>query len=484
MRFGIAGQVLGVVWIGLAGVLVVPSLFAVFAAEPWLPFARTALIALASGALMLLAFRRSDDAGLNHREAILTVTLVWFSVCAIGAIPFATHPGLQMGIVDASFESVSGFTTTGATVLSGLDALPHSVLLWRSITQWIGGMGMVIFGVAILPLLGVGGMGLYKAEAPGPTKDKMTPRIAETAKLLWVIYLGLSLLAGGLFYLQGMTAFDAVNHAMTGIATGGFSTHDLSLGYYDSASIRLVATGAMLVAGTSFAVLHRALTGELSWSEQPELRAYVGILCLATAVLTLNLWIQMPEQFPSLLSALGDAAFQAVSILTGTGYASADFDSWPPISHAVLFVLFFSGGMAGSTSGGVKVLRVMLLWRVAMLQFFKLAHRRGVAVVRLGAHTLDDRILLSSLGFIVMWLALLAVGTLALAAGGADPLTSLSAAAVSLANIGPGFGEVGPSRTFATLGSGSKLVLEALMILGRLEIYTVLVVLTPRFWRY
>jgi trk system potassium uptake protein TrkH len=345
-------------------------------------------------------------------------------------------------------------------------------------------MGMVIFGVAILPLLGVGGMGLYKAEAPGPTKDKMTPRIAETAKLLWVIYLGLSLLAGGLFYLQGMTAFDAVNHAMTGIATGGFSTHDLSLGYYDSASIRLVATGAMLVAGTSFAVLHRALTGELSWSEQPELRAYVGILCLATAVLTLNLWIQMPEQFPSLLAALGDAAFQAVSILTGTGYASADFDSWPPISHAVLFVLFFSGGMAGSTSGGVKVLRVMLLWRVAMLQFFKLAHRRGVAVVRLGAHTLDDRILLSSLGFIVMWLALLAVGTLALAAGGADPLTSLSAAAVSLANIGPGFGEVGPSRTFATLGSGSKLVLEALMILGRLEIYTVLVVLTPRFWRY
>ncbi len=483
MKWGSVRWVLGAAWLGLSGVFAIPLALALLWGEPWQPFGYALASALSAG---LLARLGSLDAqpSFGHRDAFLTVTLVWVSVCALGTIPFATHPALGMPIVDALFESVSGFTTTGATVLSGLDQLPWSLLLWRSLTQWLGGMGMVIFGVAILPLLGVGGMGLYKAEAPGPPKDKMTPRIAETAKLLWVLYLGATVVSGLLFYGGGMSAFDAVNHAMTAISTAGFSTHDQSFGYWDSSLIHVVTTATMLAGGTSFAILHRALTGGFAWSEHPELRAYVGVFCLATLLLTLDLSMHMGEAFPGVLVALEHAAFQAASILTTTGYSTRDFDLWPGMSHVVLLSLFLVGGMAGSTAGGPKVIRVLLLTRLATMQFFKLLHRRGVDVVRLGAHTVDDEILASTLGFVAMWGILLAIGTLALAASGTDVMTSFSAAAASLGNVGPAFGGAGPSQTFAHFDTWSKLVMELLMILGRLEIYTVLIVLTPGFWRF
>ncbi len=396
----------------------------------------------------------------------------------------ASHLGTDLGIVDALFESISGFTTTGATVLSDLDELPTSLLLWRSMMQWLGGMGIVLFGVAMLPLLGVGGMQLYKAEAPGPTKDKMTPRIAETAKILWVLYFGLTAAAGALFYLGGMGSFDALNHAMTAIATGGFSTHDQSLGYFDSALIHVVTTVTMLAGGTSFPILYGFITRGPSWREHPELRAYVAVFLLATLAMTADLSIHMPQRFPELATALRHAAFQAASILTTTGYSSADYDLWPAPSHVVLLALFFVGGMAGSTSGGPKVIRILLLGRVAWMQFTGATHRRAVQVVRLGSHTIEERVVFGSLGFLAMWILLLGAGTLALSMAGTDVMSSFTTAAVSLGNIGPGFGAVGPSQTYAALDTGSKLVVEALMILGRLEIYTVLIVLTPAFWRF
>ena len=239
------------------------------------------------------------------------VAVAWLSVCMVGAIPFVTYPAPELSLVDALFESVSGFTTTGATVLSGLDTLPRSLLLWRAIMQWIGGMGIVVFGVAILPLLGVGGMQLYKAEVPGPTKDKLTPRIGETAKALWALYLGLTLGAFGLFLVGGMSAFDAVAHAMTSVSTAGFSTHDRSFGFYDSNLLHFVATLTMLTGGTSFVVLHRVVTGGASWS--PELRTYFGIFVLATVVISVDLWANMATQFPTALDALVHGSFQAAS---------------------------------------------------------------------------------------------------------------------------------------------------------------------------
>ena len=483
MKLRTVGWLMGVVWTALGAVLLVPLLLALAWGEPWRPFALAVGGALAGGGFLLVTLRRAERA-LDHRSAFLVVTLTWLSVCMVGTIPFALYPDPELTLVDALFETVSGFTTTGATVLTGLDSMPRSFLLWRATMQWLGGMGIVIFGVAILPLLGVGGMQLYKAEAPGPTKDKLTPRIAETAKLLWVIYLGLSAVAAILFWATGMTLFDAVCHAMTSISTAGFSTHDASLGYWDSGAIHLVATVIMIAGGTSFAVLWHALRGGgVAWSEHPELRAYFGILLLAAAVIAVDLAANMPAGFATFTDTLEHAAFQAASILTTTGYSTRDFAAWPGLSQATLFLLFFVGSMAGSTGGGIKVVRIVLLAHLALAQFFRLLHPHAFSVVRLGNRTVDDQILVSSVGFIGMWFLLLGLGACLIALHGTDLFSSLSAAAVTLGNIGPGLGAVGPANTFAPFDPGAKLVMAALMILGRLEIYTVLIIFTPGFWR-
>jgi trk system potassium uptake protein TrkH len=385
--------------------------------------------------------------------------------------------------VDALFESVSGFTTTGATVLSGLDGMPRSLLLWRSLTQWLGGMGIVLLGVAVFPLLGLGGMQLYRAETPGPTKDKITPRIAETARLLWMLYLGLTLASAALLWLGGMTLFDAICHAMCAISTGGFSTYDSSLDHFDSGFIHLVVTGAMLLGGMSFAVLHRALTRGISWRDSPELRLYLGIFAVATLLLAVDLRLGMPEQFANGAEALEHAAFQVASILTTTGFTTRNFDLWPPLAHAVILALFFVGGMAGSTGGGIKVVRVLITLKVAFAQFFRLVHPHGFGAIKLGNRAVEDDVILGVVGFVGMWLVLLLVGTAVISAFGSDLLTSFSAAAVTLGNIGPGFAGVGPANVYAGFSPAAKLSMVTLMVLGRLEIYTALVILTPRFWR-
>jgi trk system potassium uptake protein TrkH len=411
------------------------------------------------------------------------VTLSWLTACVLGAIPFLLSPQGTETWIDAVFESVSGFTTTGASVLSQLEQRPRSLLLWRSITQWIGGMGMVLIGVAVLPVLGIGGMQLYKAEAPGPTKDKIAPRISETAKILWVLYLGLTALGVLVFWLEGMPLFDAVCHAMSAISTGGFSTHDASLGHTSSRLTHWTVTALMLLGGTSFAVLHRTLTRGLPWAENVELRAYVVIFVLAALVITIDLRLGMPEVYASNLDALEHASFQAASILTTTGFTTTDYDLWPSASHAALFLLFFMGGMAGSTAGGVKVIRVVLWLRQSLSQFFQLVHPRGVASMKLGKHLVEPAVLQSVGSFIALWTALLGLGTLLFSFFGMDLLTGFATSITTLGNVGPGFAGIGPSNTFAFLEPGAKLVAALWMILGRLEIYTVLVILTPGFWR-
>lgn len=482
MRLATLCWLLGTVWSALGLLMAAPLLVALGRGEAWAPFAVAMAVALGAGAGMILA-ARGRHRGLDHRSAFLTVAAAWTSACALGSIPFRLHPDVALTGVDAWFESVSGFTTTGATVLSGLDHLPRSLLLWRSLCQWLGGMGIVVFGVALLPLLGVGGMALYKAEAPGPTKDKLSPRIAETARLLWALYLGLSVAAAVAYGLAGMPAFHAVCHAMTTIATGGFSTHDASLGFYDSSAVHVVAILGMLVGGTSFAILHRALTGDVRWSDQPELRTYVGLFLVAMALITADLLVNRADDFASVAESLQHAAFQVASVLSSTGYSTRDWDTWSAPSRVTLFLLFFVGGMAGSTAGGVKVIRVLLLVRLAFAQFFRLVHPHAFSVIRLGGRTVSDDILLSSIGFVGMWIMLVGAGAALLSLNGLDALSSLAAAAVALGNVGPGLGDVAPSRTYAPLTSAAKLILTALMVLGRLEIYALLILLTPGFWR-
>ena len=482
MKIKTVGWLIGAAWAGLAGVFAAPLLLALARAEPWQPFAIAAALAAAGGGL-LLGLLRGAERSLDQRSAFLAVTAILLSVCALGAVPFATWPEPRLSLVDALFEATSGFTTTGATVLAGLDDLPRSLLLWRSIMQWLGGMGMVIFGIALLPLLGVGGMQIYRGEAPGPSKDQMVPRIAETARLLGLLYLGITVVAGALFRVTGMNLFDAICHAMTSIATGGFSTHDASLGHFDSGAIQVVAIAAMLAGGTSFAILRRALAGGVVWSEHPELRAYLGFFLLATALIALDLALNRDGSFASFASVLEHAAFQSASILSTTGYATRDWGEWPGLSQVTLFSLFFVGAMAGSSGGGIKVVRIVLLARLAFAQFYRLLHPHAFSVVRIGSRTVDDAIVVSSLGFIGLWFLLLALGTAVISWHGSEIFSSVSAAAATLGNVGPGFGQVAPGHTFASFETGPKLMMIALMVLGRLEIYTVLIVLTPAFWR-
>ena len=482
MNLHTIGWLIGLLLSLISAALLAPLVMALVMAEPWVPFALTIAGGVGVGSVLLVGLR-SAERSLNHRSAFLAVTFSWLTACALGSVPFMLHPALGLPFTSALFESTSGFTTTGATVLSGLDTLPRSLLLWRSMTQWLGGMGMVLLGVAVLPMLGVGGMSLYRAEAPGLSKDKITPRIAETAKLLWLLYLVLTLIDMGLLYLGGMSLFDSVCHAMTTIATGGFSTHDRSFGHIDSAYIHAVTTIGMLLGGTSFAILHRALTQGIAWSEHPELRLYLGIFALATFLIAIDLRIAMPDRFTNASESLEHAAFQAASILTSTGYSSDDFARWPPLSQTILFTLFFVGGMAGSTAGGVKVIRVLLMGRFAFSQFFRLVHPHGYSAMKLGTRTVDDAVLQSVASFMGMWILLLLAGTILLAMQGSETFTSLNAAAVSLGNIGPGLGGIGPSHTWETFTPAAKLTLAALMVLGRLEIYTALVILTPGFWR-
>jgi trk system potassium uptake protein TrkH len=479
---GAVGRLLGGVLLLVAVALLLPLAWALAAAEPSGPFAVAALFGGVSGGGLLWTLRGAPR-GLTHRGAFLGVTGSWLGACILGAVPFVVHPDLSLGLVDSLFESVSGFTTTGATVLSGLDALPRSLLLWRSVSQWVGGMGMVLLGLAVLPILGVGGMQLYKAEAPGPTSDKITPRLAETAKVLGILYVGLTVAQTVLLVLGGMSFFDSVCHAMTTISTGGFSTHDSSLAYYESGYVHGVVTVFMLLGGMSFAILYRLIITGLEWTAAPELRFYLAVFAGATLLLAIDLRTGMPDEFSSAGEAVRHGAFQAATILTTTGHVSQDYDAWPALSRSVLFALFFLGGMAGSTAGGIKVVRAMLIAKAAFAQFFRLVHPRGVYALKLGDDRVADEIVQGVAGFVALWLLLLIVGTVLLAAHGMDLLTSLSASAVSLGNIGPGLGGVGPSNTYAEFAPTAKLILAALMVIGRLEVYTVLVILTPRFWK-
>ena len=423
-----------------------------------------------------------DDLG--PREGFGIVAFSWTSIAIFGALPYLFTGSID-GVVPAVFESMSGFTTTGATVIQDVEALSHGILLWRSLTHWLGGMGIIVLVIAILPFLGVGGMQLFRAEVPGPTTERLRPRVTQTAKLLWGVYLGLTG-AQVLFYvIGGMGPFDAVNHAFATLATGGFSTKNASIAAFESRYLQYVTIAFMYMAGINFALHLRAASGRPLYAKDAEWRFYTALALLAALLLT-GFNLSSPGYDWSWLDAeraFRDSLFQSVSIITTTGFVSADFEMWATVCVALIVALMFTGGMAGSTGGGVKIVRIQLLLKQTSIELRKQLHPKAVYVARLGRRVVREDVVANILGFVILYGLLVAGGTLVLSALGLDLLTAFGASAATVGNIGPGIGDVGATDNYGGLSVPVLLVLNFLMLVGRLEIYTVLLLFHPGVWR-
>lgn len=418
------------------------------------------------------------DEEVTTREGFAIVTMAWTATAAFGSLPFLLS-GVLTSPTAAVFEAMSGFTTTGATVFSDIEALPHGILLWRSLTHWMGGMGIIVLVVAILPYLGVGGSQLFRAEVTGPTPERLRPRIAQTAKALWLVYFGLTAALAVLYGVGGMSVFDAVNHAFSTLATGGFSTANTSM-IDMSPFVQWVTIVFMYIAGVNFSLHFRAATGRPAYLRDAEWRFYTGVLVVSALIVAgLNHFALDTGAAKS----LRDGLFQVLAITTTTGYVSADYEVWAPGARMVLFGLFFVGGMAGSTAGGVKALRVMILLKQTGNELRRHLHPRAVFVSRIGSTPVKDEVVARVVGFVVLYLLLCLAGALALAFTGMDTLTALTGSIASVGNVGPAFAELGPTDNYGWMPAPGLGVLCFLMLVGRLEIYTVLLLFHPEVWK-
>jgi len=444
-------------------------------------FATAFAITLSSGMVIWLpvAHIRRE---MRLRDGFIVVVMFWTVLTSIGALPFLLAEDPHLSVTDAMFESVSGLTTTGATVITHLDDLPISILYYRQQLQWLGGMGIIVLAVAVLPMLGIGGMQLYRAETPGPMKDaKLTPRITETAKALWFIYLGLTIACGLAYWVAGMDAFDALAHAYSTVAIGGFSTHDASMGYFNSPAIDMVAVVFMFMAAVNFSlhfVAFRSRDPRGYWHDS-EFRFYV--LLLSIVILLTILGLHFTGTYDDWEDSVVHGLFQAVSIGTTAGFTTAEFYNWPGFITILLLFASFVGGCAGSTGGGIKVIRLLLLIKQGMREITRLIHPSAQIPVRIGDKTVSPRVVEAVWGFFALYVASFTVMYLALAATGLDLMTAFSAVAASINNLGPGLGGVGAH--YADMHDMGKWILCFAMLLGRLEIFTLLVLLSPAFWQ-
>jgi trk system potassium uptake protein TrkH len=443
------------------------------------------LAAALTVAFGIVAYRSTRFKGdLSSREGFAIVTFAWTGAALFGALPYLFTGAIQ-GLVPAFFESMSGFTTTGATVFSEIEALPHGILFWRSFTHWLGGMGIIVLAIAILPYLGVGGMQLFKAEVPGPTPERLRPRITQTAKLLWYVYLGMTILQTLLLMLGGMDLFDASTHTFATLATGGFSTKNASISHFQSPYVHYVIIFFMYLAGVNFALHFRAVTGHLDYFKDHEWRFFTLLLLgAAGALLVLNLaGGGYPLSPGGVEEAFRDGLFQATSIGTTTGFVTADYELWVPAAQMILFILFFTGGMAGSTGGSVKSVRVLLLLKQTAMELRKHLHPRAVLLARVGRRVVKEDVVANVLGFVILYVLLFLAGAMVLALLGFDFLTALGASAATVGNIGPGLGGVGPTDNYGWMSDSALAVMTFLMLVGRLEIYTVLLLFHPETWK-
>ncbi|OQX28900.1 MAG: potassium transporter [Spirochaeta sp. LUC14_002_19_P3] len=431
-----------------------------------------------SSLIYFVSKKRVKHKSLRVREGFMLVTMSWAAASAIGAVPFVLS-GAIPSYTNAFFETISGFTTTGASILTEIESLPRAVLFWRSLTHWLGGMGIVVLTVAILPFLGAGGVQLVRAESPGPTLDKMAPNITQTAKILWYIYLGFTVLEIILLMLGGMNWFDSLTHTFGTLATGGFSTKNASVGAYNSAYFDWVITIFMIMAGMNFGLFHKLLRGRFrDILKNTEFVAYAAIVAFASLFITGFLI----KTYGSFGNALRYAAFQVASIITTTGYATADFELWPAAAKGMLFLMMFIGGCSGSTGGGPKVIRVVGLLKLALNEMKYLARPRGVFRIRLDGNPVKKDFIYSISGFFMLYFTALMVVTLIVTSFGSDIITGFTSALATVGNIGPGFGMVGPAMNYSFFHPIVKWVLSAAMLIGRLEVYTVIILLTPSFW--
>ncbi|MDP7416533.1 MAG: TrkH family potassium uptake protein [Desulfobacterales bacterium] len=445
-----------------------------------IPLLKSMGITLIVGFILYKFFWGEKTEHLSQREGMAIVAIGWTAIGIFGALPFYLGNVFNT-FIDAFFESVSGFTTTGASVLTNIEAVSEGFLLWRSFIQWLGGMGIIVLSLAILPFVGVGGMQLYKAEVPTPVPDKLRPRIRDTARILWKVYALISLAEVILLMLGGMGLYDALNHTFTTMPTGGFSTKNTSVAYFDNPYFEIIIIFFMLMAGINFSLHYQMMRGKplVLWRDS-ECRFFLGAVFLLVVVVSLNLYGSVYEKMSQ---SIRFATFQVVSIVTTTGYTTADFEKWPAMSQFILLLSMFLGASAGSTGGGVKCLRIMVYFKYCYKELFSLIHPHAITSVKIGGKAVPADVMRSVLGFLGLYVGLFVLSSTILAGMGVDFMTSLSSIAATIGNIGPGFGMVGPTDNFTQIPYLGKWLLIWCMLLGRLEIYTLVIFFVPEFWR-
>jgi len=472
-------HVLSLLWMFEAGAMLLPLPFSFYYGDgDYTALLLAAGITLLAGLIGFFLTRMDQD--LRPKDGFAIVTFGWISFSLFGSLPFLLS-GTIPAFTDAFFETMSGFTTTGATVLTDIESVSHGILFWRSLTHWVGGMGIIVLSLAILPFLGVGGMQLFKAEVPGPTADKLTPRVTETAKILWGVYVFISLLETVLLLFGGMNLFDALCHTFGTMATGGFSTRNASIGAYDNMYIDYVIIVFMLLAGTNFTLHYRFLTGEFtSYFRSREFLFYLSLIGVGFILVGLDTFFHV---YRSWLNALQQTLFQVVSIMTTTGYVTADYEHWGFSAQLTLFFLMFVGGCAGSTGGSLKVIRIFVIMKLVYAETIRLIHPHAVVPVRIGGTVIPREVLTNILGLFALFVGIFVAGTLIMAGLGLNMDTAMGSVAATLGNIGPGLGGVGPTDNYAHIPVLGKWMLCAFMLMGRLEVFTVIVLLSPAFWK-
>jgi len=493
MHFRVTLKIIGMLLMAFSGSMLPSLIISLFISDgaQW-SFALSFFITFSAGMALWLPFSKHNKV-LRTRDGFVIVVMFWSVLGLFGALPFYFSMPLSIldphwSYVDALFESLSGLTTTGATVITHLDELPKSLLFYRQFLQWFGGMGIIVLAVAILPMLGIGGMQLYRAETPGPVKDsKLTPRITETAKQLWYIYFALTVCCGFAYWLAGMSAFDAITHSFSTVAIGGFSTHDASLGYFDNAAIETIAIIFMLLAAVNFSlhfqtartIRHKHYKASLLhyWRDE-EFRFFLSVIATICLVTVGTLWLTNNMSFND---SFRQGVFEVVSIATTTGFATADFAQWPAMLAFLLFSAAFIGGCAGSTGGGMKVVRVLIVLKQGLREVQRLIHPNAIIHVKLGSSPIPDRVAEAVWGFFSVYALVFIIMMIALLGTGMDQVTAWSAVGATLNNLGPGLGDV--ALNYGEVSTPGKWILCFSMLLGRLEIFTLLVLFTPMFWR-
>lgn len=490
MRYRLLLKIFGFLLLFLSVAMTLPLLFVFYYGEDPFPFITSIGITVTFGAFALVGPKKRREE-LRAKEGFAVVTLGWLFISIFGSLPYFLS-GEITSFTDCFFETISGFTTTGGTILEDIESISKGLLFWRSLTHWIGGMGIIVLSIAILPFLGVGGMQLFKAETPGPIADRLSPRITETAKLLWVVYFVFTLVETVLLLFGGMSFFDAINHSLATMATGGFSTKNASIAHYNSAYIEYIIILFMFLAGCSF-TLHFNFFFKFDLKaplRNKEFLFFTSIIICTTTIIVFDLHsigtiddVKNGIQDNEFLNSIRIALFQVIAIITTTGFGTSDYELWSPSSQIILFTLMFMGGCSGSTSGGMKVIRIFLLVQFSYKELKKLLHPKAVFPIRFNGRIIDKNIIYNIAGFFVVYCMIAVFSVWLLSLLGLDFETSFGAVAANISNIGPGLGMVGPTDNYASLPDTAKWILSLLMLVGRLEIYTVIILLTTFFWK-